>query len=281
VTGNDTPNYNVTKATIASVTGVTPADGSFKVSSFTVSVSPAPGAPVVTGAGGTVTPVFPDVDTATTPTTTVTSAAWTATTGSNPAALTFTVPTGNPIVAGQTVTVSGNTNADFNVSGATVVSATATTFVVRIAGTPAATSGDGGTATGLATAGYNYTTTNYWKQDPNNQAPANALGVSSFIGNASQWCSTCHTRYLSTGSAGRSIDTGDAVFRYRHTSANSAGQDNPNCLQCHVAHGSNAAMNGTSNTSAADSPAAAPNGDHSSKLLRVNNRGVCQLCHNK
>jgi len=113
---------------------------------------------------------------------------------------------------------------------------------------------------------------------------------SAFINNVSQWCSTCHTRYLAASTSrtvANSTAAGtDANFTYRHTS-NSAGEDSPNCIQCHVAHGSDAQMTGPY-SSALNNPGeqktdplnkgTATTGD--SRLLRADNRGICLLCHN-
>jgi hypothetical protein len=113
-----------------------------------------------------------------------------------------------------------------------------------------------------------YTTSNYWLADD-----VNAAG---FAPNIAAWCSTCHTRYLSTGSA--STPTGDAVFSYRHTSnKTSPGAGQRNCVQCHVAHGSNSTM-GTKSQSV-PFPGSLTGGGTDSRLLRVDSRGVCKLCH--
>jgi predicted CXXCH cytochrome family protein len=87
----------------------------------------------------------------------------------------------------------------------------------------------------------------------------------------STWCTTCHSRYLSDG---WSVKTDDAIFTYRHTATNPSR----NCVTCHVAHGSNAQMTGY-NSANMDYPggAAAPVGD--SRLLKIDNRGTCQACH--
>jgi predicted CXXCH cytochrome family protein len=92
-----------------------------------------------------------------------------------------------------------------------------------------------------------------------------------FYQQISAWCLTCHTRYLSQG---RTFQEDDAIFKYRHTSnANSR-----NCITCHVSHGSNAQMTGTfSANQEMPGGAVAPVGD--SRLLKVDNRGTCQLCH--
>jgi hypothetical protein len=142
-----------------------------------------------------------------------------------------------------------------------------------------------------------YTTTNYWiAGDPNAVADTGTktiLGgtsttdptpkpktisatVSSFQANVAAWCTTCHTRYLApSGSWG--TDSGDSVFTYRHTGDNVSGDAaaNRNCIQCHVAHGSNAQMP----NSAVENPGdTTPTSD--SRLLRVDDRGTCVMCHN-
>lgn len=146
-----------------------------------------------------------------------------------------------------------------------------------------------------------YTTTNYWDVGDANTtlpappftgtapavAPANmpfngvaAAGTTPVQSGIAAWCSTCHTRYLAaSGSA--STDSGDPIFRYRHTSNReiAATGNARNCVQCHVAHGTNAKMPG-SNSGSVNHPdnTTDPGG---SKLLRINNRGVCQVCHHK
>ncbi len=200
-----------------------------------------------------------------------------------------------------------------------------------------------------------YTTTNYGVIDPNSQSNVNAAyavadqplvayngdgwnggpqdnsiiayntGTHNWYGNwtnlSSQWCATCHTRYLAPTGSG-TTSSGDAVFNYRHaiyglidpnapgnlpgtigtvttwltytsstvstgTIDHSTLSHGPKCLTCHVAHGSNAYMvpangtvpNITGQTSPGISLAGTPNLD--STLLRLDNRGVCQACHNK
>jgi predicted CXXCH cytochrome family protein len=114
-----------------------------------------------------------------------------------------------------------------------------------------------------------YTTTNYWRTDD-----VNGLG---FAENISAWCTTCHSRYLADHEG--STYSGDPVYSYRHTTAQtSQGAGRRNCVQCHVSHGSNSSMGERS--------AAVPFPDGSSagadsRLLRLDNRGVCQMCHNK
>jgi predicted CXXCH cytochrome family protein len=84
------------------------------------------------------------------------------------------------------------------------------------------------------------------------------------------WCSQCHTRYLA-GSGSYNTDSGDDIFTYRHTNTS-----NKPCTTCHVAHGSNAQMTGqyTSSFPYPDGTDSA-----SSRLLKIDNRGTCQACH--
>ena len=125
-----------------------------------------------------------------------------------------------------------------------------------------------------------YTTGNFFAQGDTN-APA-------FISNVAEWCSTCHTRYLATRDSSGPVttpaqqsraDSGDPIFKYRHTTSNSAR----NCITCHVSHGSNAATGAQSGALLNPDGSAAPgdqnNGD--SRLLRIDNRGTCLMCHDK
>jgi predicted CXXCH cytochrome family protein len=102
-----------------------------------------------------------------------------------------------------------------------------------------------------------------------NDAP-NGISAT-FTTQISTWCTTCHSRYLSQGWATKEDD---AIFTYRHTATNTSR----NCITCHVSHGSNAQMPGTySSTMENPGGAVAPVGD--SRLLKADNRGTCQLCH--
>ncbi len=121
-----------------------------------------------------------------------------------------------------------------------------------------------------------YTTTNYWQVGDAN-APQ-------FRYQIAQWCSTCHTRYLA-GSGSYKTDSGDAVFTYRHRTDEFTPEEydarsrRPDCIQCHVSHGSDATMGENSSSVAFPDGSGVGSGD--SRLLRVNNRGTCQLCHEK
>ncbi len=90
--------------------------------------------------------------------------------------------------------------------------------------------------------------------------------------NISQWCAQCHTRYL----AGDTQDTGDAIFKHGHVTDDNSRK----CMACHVAHGTSAVMDGAY-SSAVEWPDGSPpqSGTQNSRLLSVNNRGVCYQCH--
>ncbi len=90
------------------------------------------------------------------------------------------------------------------------------------------------------------------------------------------WCSQCHTRNLTTTGSG-STNSGDAVFMYRHTTnagVSATAVNGLGCTSCHVAHGTSVTMTG-------QAAAAGVGLTADSALLRLNNRGVCQECHNK
>jgi predicted CXXCH cytochrome family protein len=108
------------------------------------------------------------------------------------------------------------------------------------------------------------TSTGTFNDAPNGQS-------ATFTTQISTWCTTCHSRYLSQGWATKEDD---AIFTYRHTATNTSR----NCITCHVSHGSNAQMTGTYSANMEyPGGAVAPVGD--SRLLKADNRGTCQLCH--
>jgi len=114
-----------------------------------------------------------------------------------------------------------------------------------------------------------------------NSAP-NGL-PSTFSGQITAWCASCHTRYLTNYNvedpAAPAVVAhgwafprpGESLFAFQHST--SPGRD---CLTCHVSHGSNAEMTGfyTSNYTYPDGTPS-----DSSRLLKVDNRGTCQACH--
>lgn len=165
-----------------------------------------------------------------------------------------------------------------------------------------------------------YVTSDYWEAGDSN-TPAVTVGtttVDAFSANISAWCTTCHTRYLAP-SGSYKTDSGDAVYKYRHRSDSLKKLDNtatnadgspvypdlygttkvegggaPNCITCHVAHGSNSTQGTVSasvtNPSGSSAYVNGPYGNvldgsgsptvGDSRLLRVDNRGMCLMCHN-
>ena len=111
----------------------------------------------------------------------------------------------------------------------------------------------------------------------------NGLGNSSTTGfnvQMTTWCVQCHTRLFSTGPFN---NMSDPIFTYRHTT--DSGKP---CTICHVVHGSNAQMTGWNSQHVALPNSNGANGTYApwsstastdSFLLKVDNRGTCQLCH--
>jgi len=106
-----------------------------------------------------------------------------------------------------------------------------------------------------------YTTSNYFSTGPVDGAKV------------SSWCATCHTRYL----AGSMADSGDAIFKYRHRSNGSLGTT---CIKCHAPHGTNAGAAGTySSTVGYPGGGSGTTNTAESRLLKMDNRGICIKCH--
>ncbi len=94
---------------------------------------------------------------------------------------------------------------------------------------------------------------------------------SSFDNQIDAWCLNCHTRY-----AQGSSNTADPIYTHQHV-VDGTGHGLA-CTTCHVAHGSNAQMTGTYSRDFPWPGNAAPaSGD--SRLLKIDNRGTCQACH--
>lgn len=99
------------------------------------------------------------------------------------------------------------------------------------------------------------------------------MGGDVSLSQISSWCATCHTRYRATSTAA----TGDSIYAYRHRSD---GSSNRACITCHASHGTNALMTGPY-SSAVEWPAggAGTTDNNNSRLLKMNNRGICIKCH--
>jgi len=146
-----------------------------------------------------------------------------------------------------------------------------------------------------------YTTANYWLSGDSTvpvDASAALTGTKKatdgaadgYINNIANWCTTCHTRYLAdsgsyktplagTSTVGALVNV-DANYTYRHRSNANYKAGAANCITCHVSHGSNATAGGGFNPgdTAVGTLAGAASSD--SRLLRVDNRGTCSMCHN-
>lgn len=119
-------------------------------------------------------------------------------------------------------------------------------------------------------------TKNYTVDDPNSNYWGQDYGVHELP--LGQWCSQCHTRYLASASGSDPEDTasGDPIFAFRHRSD---GSDGVTCLDCHVAHGTSAAMGTNSGAVPLPNGATTATADARSSLLRIDSRGVCVQCH--
>jgi predicted CXXCH cytochrome family protein len=142
-------------------------------------------------------------------------------------------------------------------------------------------------ASEVVTGGYSATAGDYWHvrvpwtstaggadTDAPNGVPVDTLASAAFNTQITSWCASCHTRYPSATADSPSFD---AVFRYRHETSGRLA-----CTTCHVAHGSNAQMPGAPSlgtTYSANFPYPDTSTSASSRLLKVDNRGTCQLCH--
>jgi predicted CXXCH cytochrome family protein len=135
-----------------------------------------------------------------------------------------------------------------------------------------------------------------------NEGGTNNYTTPQYLSGLTDWCSTCHSNYrnqtdikdfwgMSFPMEFDSLDGNGNVFRYRHsanaqlgakttvlplndlTDNGNSADDELNCITCHFAHGTNVLM-----TSALTN-AVAPTND--SALLRIQDRGVCENCHQK
>lgn len=124
---------------------------------------------------------------------------------------------------------------------------------------------------------------------PTNAAANSGVPVQNATGLMTAWCVACHTRYSglpdADGAPSGLVPQADATFTYRHPT------DFVGCQQCHVSHGSNALVTTSSalwlanpdGTLPSPIPSAGPAGatvtSGDSRLLKIDERGTCQLCH--
>jgi predicted CXXCH cytochrome family protein len=102
-----------------------------------------------------------------------------------------------------------------------------------------------------------------------------SMGADVSLTQISSWCATCHTRYRATTSP--PTNSGDAIYTYRHRSD---GTSNRACITCHASHGTNALMPGAySSTVEWPGGGTGTTDNNNSRLLKMNNRGLCIKCH--
>ncbi|MCL5962064.1 MAG: hypothetical protein M1358_22580 [Chloroflexi bacterium] len=133
---------------------------------------------------------------------------------------------------------------------------------------------------------------NYWAQ----HGSEGSSGPTQKYAALTSWCAQCHARYLEPMSHDpANTNSGDAVFQFRHGTNDTTNVTSclschwgawfyppaPGCITCHVAHGTGARMGTYSGTVPWPDGATAPNSNGRSALLRLDNRGVCQQCHQK
>ncbi len=124
-----------------------------------------------------------------------------------------------------------------------------------------------------------YGTTNYFDVGYVPSTPNMTTGTG-----ISAWCAQCHQKYLSnTGAWGDLTKSGDGV-NYMHATTSYA----PSCIKCHAAHGTDAVISGGSGPAGLNYAGTLdyPNGDahrdaNNTRLLKVDNRGICQKCHKR
>lgn len=116
----------------------------------------------------------------------------------------------------------------------------------------------------------------------------------------SAWCATCHTRIHTAGDSEPATTPFDDIYKFRHVTTGSSVENNlgqtvqgpggllpaepqgyPGCVTCHVGHGTSAASTGRS--AQVPKPGTPEGGGNylDSSLLRLDNHGVCEVCHNK
>ncbi len=134
---------------------------------------------------------------------------------------------------------------------------------------------------------YTATGGDYWHvRVPWNSATSNAdapnglpSGVNAFNDQMTSWCGACHTRYMANTGTPWIDESGDDIFKYRHLTGGRLA-----CTTCHVSHGSNARMAGPNSRTQPFPDGTVVSYDINgatgdSRLLKVDGRGTCQLCH--
>jgi predicted CXXCH cytochrome family protein len=198
-----------------------------------------------------------------------------------PVSETGTTPAFVPAGTGVVVTDAPATNETRNYTVKQTPGGTASLLLSQVSGSPA-TDGDywrryvpwNGVPTWDAGTGTVIPATGTSGDRPN--------GLNTWERQVSRWCAACHTRYdAPTGSWG--VDSGDDIYMYRHGIYRTGATETASteCTQCHVSHGSNALMPGSFSNAYPypHTPGTTAVTSASSRLLKVDNRGTCQQCH--
>lgn len=108
-------------------------------------------------------------------------------------------------------------------------------------------------------------------------------------GGISAWCAQCHTAYFQNSFPGETPNgtvgsfTGNFMHKAGDISTSSGSATSITCVKCHAGHGTSATMSDAKNTTGAtgvvypDGTLAAAGQD--SRLLKMNDRGICRKCH--
>ena len=130
---------------------------------------------------------------------------------------------------------------------------------------------DGTDATAVPDGGHAGDVPMYVLNDPDN--------LEGYRSQIRSWCLACHSRYIA-GRTAPVTSSGDSIYNFKHPNSR------VECTQCHVAHGSNATMIGESGqmtypggTAATSETQGADTVYFNSRLLKIDNRGTCQACH--
>jgi predicted CXXCH cytochrome family protein len=113
--------------------------------------------------------------------------------------------------------------------------------------------------------------------DPKTYSTTNYLYPSGPVSSTtmSSWCATCHTRYWANASP--PTNSGDDIYAFRHRSD---GSSNRGCTTCHASHGTNALMTGLYSSTVEWPGGGSGTTDlNNSRLLKMDNRGICIKCH--
>jgi predicted CXXCH cytochrome family protein len=155
----------------------------------------------------------------------------------------------------------------------------------------------------LVTGGQGTTTWTVTRGSQNSAPAAHASGavvyqpLQNSSGLMTAWCIQCHTRYNGLPSVALDSDglpyvapssvvamqPQDSTFTYKH------GTTNVGCEQCHVSHGSNAVLSAGGSVGLEDPAGNVPplvpgagsgtSTSADSRLLKINNTGTCNMCH--